>query len=72
MERHLGRKLTRNEDVHHKDRDYTNNAIDNLEVLTKLAHARVHRPPNPVPRHLRPARQAYMKKYFAAYRKKTA
>lgn len=64
MQKHVGRKLLRTEHVHHKDEDYTNNTLDNLEVLNEVEHAHVHRPPNPVPRHLRPHRQAYMKEYF--------
>lgn len=65
VERHLGRKLKREEHVHHKDGDYTNNALTNLEVLSARDHAHRHRPPNPVPRHLRPNRRAYMQNYFA-------
>ena len=38
MEKHLGRRLGDNEDVHHKDGDRLNNAIDNLEVVTKHYH----------------------------------
>lgn len=72
MERKLGRQLETWEDVHHKDEDYTNNADDNLEVLHEVDHAHVHHPTNPVPRHLRPERQAYMKRYFATYRKQTS
>lgn len=42
MERHLGRKLLRSEHVHHKDRDYTNNVLDNLEVKDASEHIREH------------------------------
>lgn len=66
MERHLGRKLRRDEHVHHKDGDFTNNEQANLEVLDALVHAYTHQPPNPVPRHHRPARKQYMQTYFAA------
>lgn len=61
MEKHLGRKLGRREQVHHKDGDYTNNSLDNLEVLDPLEHNHRHHPDWEVPRHLRPARRAYMK-----------
>lgn len=44
MEAHLGRKLTRNEIVHHKDGNKKNNAIDNLEVMTQSEHIRLHAP----------------------------
>ena len=42
MEQHLGRKLLRSEDVHHKDGDKLNNAISNLEVIDNVEHAYLH------------------------------
>ena len=42
MEQHLGRKLLSSEIVHHKDEDSTNDAIDNLEILTRAEHASLH------------------------------
>jgi len=42
MERHLRRTLRTNEHVHHIDGDYTNNRLDNLEVLPAKEHARLH------------------------------
>lgn len=42
MENHLGRLLDKDEVVHHKDKDKFNNAIENLEVLTKEQHAALH------------------------------
>jgi hypothetical protein len=42
MEQHLGRKLTFNEIVHHIDEDKTNNALDNLEIMTRAEHSRLH------------------------------
>jgi hypothetical protein len=42
MEQHIGRKLLRSEDVHHKDGNTLNNSIDNLEILTKSEHAHYH------------------------------
>jgi hypothetical protein len=38
MEKHLGRALLPNEDVHHKDGDKQNNAIENLEVIDHALH----------------------------------
>jgi hypothetical protein len=38
MEQHLGRKLEKSEEVHHKDEDKSNNNIENLEVLSKSDH----------------------------------
>ena len=54
--------------IHHIDGDYTNNVIENLACLSSSEHGRLHHPANPVPRHLRPERQAYQKKYHAEYR----
>lgn len=34
MEQHLGRRLFRDETVHHRDLNRTNNQIDNLELWT--------------------------------------
>jgi len=42
MGKELGRKLESCEDVHHKDGDFTNNNIDNLEVMTRAEHMRLH------------------------------
>lgn len=43
METHLGRPLIDGEVVHHIDSDKTNNHIDNLALLTRSGHARLHR-----------------------------
>lgn len=43
MEKHLGRKLSRDEHVHHIDGDRTNNDISNLVVLTRGEHSKIHR-----------------------------
>ena len=43
MEEYLGRGMADNEIVHHIDHDKTNNSIDNLALMTKSAHARLHR-----------------------------
>lgn len=42
MEKHLGRKLTRDEVVHHIDGNKFNNDISNLQLLTNSEHARLH------------------------------
>lgn len=43
MEQALGRYLTEKEEVHHKNGVITDNRIENLEVLTKAEHSRLHR-----------------------------
>lgn len=40
MAAHLGRSLTGSEVVHHKDRDTTNNELDNLELMSRGDHTR--------------------------------
>lgn len=41
-EEKLGRKLTPGEEVHHIDGDHFNNDPENIEVLTKSEHAKIH------------------------------
>lgn len=43
MSLHLGRPITRGEEVHHKNHDTTDNRVENLEVLTKDQHFEVHK-----------------------------
>lgn len=38
----LGRNLSEHECVHHKNRDRTDNSPENLQVMTKSDHARLH------------------------------
>lgn len=42
MEKHLGRKLKRNEIVHHIDGNKSNNNIENLTIMSLSEHARLH------------------------------
>jgi uncharacterized Zn-finger protein len=42
MEQHLGRKLLRNEVVHHIDENKKNNELTNLQLLTNSEHAKKH------------------------------
>ena len=42
MSKHLGRKLLKNEVVHHIDMDKTNNNIDNLWLCNTSAHTKAH------------------------------
>jgi len=42
MERYLGRRLLQSEQVHHKDGNRGNNAIDNLEVWDRYTHGLLH------------------------------
>lgn len=43
MEDHLGRKLNRDEVVHHKNEDPTDNRLENLQLVTKVEHGRIHK-----------------------------
>lgn len=50
MERYLGIKLEYNQIVHHKDEDYTNGELDNLQVVSRKEHSKlhsIHRPRDP-------------------------
>lgn len=42
MSLHLGRWLTSDEVVHHKDEDKTNNSLSNLELTNASEHAKIH------------------------------
>jgi endogenous inhibitor of DNA gyrase (YacG/DUF329 family) len=42
MEKHLGRRLKKSEIVHHKDENRRNNAVSNLQVMTRAEHMRIH------------------------------
>lgn len=44
MENKLGRLLEPGEEVHHGDEDKSNDVLDNLDVLTKSDHAKLHHP----------------------------
>lgn len=44
MERHLNRRLTDSEIVHHRDGDRSHNDPANLEIMTQSDHARLHSP----------------------------
>lgn len=46
MEEYLGRKLTKDEEVHHINGDKMDNRIDNLQLMTKEEHKKMHRDKN--------------------------
>ena len=42
MEKHLGRKLLKFEHVHHKNKDKTDNRVENLEIVMAWDHVNYH------------------------------
>ena len=44
MSLYLGRPLTRDEDVHHKNKNGLDNRIENLELITHSKHQTIHNP----------------------------
>lgn len=44
IEKELGRKLDRNEHVHHIDKNKSNNTRSNLEIIDAKAHTALHHP----------------------------
>ena len=47
MEQHIGRELSRNEVVHHKNGDKRDNRIENLEIMSLSEHTKKHRDGKP-------------------------
>lgn len=43
MEQHIGRKLLKNEVVHHINGDKLDNRLENLQLLTRCEHINLHR-----------------------------
>lgn len=55
MEQYLGRKLDRNEVVHHKNGNKRDNRIENLEVMSLSEHSKRHLSGRSIPENTRKA-----------------
>lgn len=48
MEKYLGRKLNRNEHIHHINGDKSDNRLENLVVMSARKHTRMHKAKHPL------------------------
>jgi hypothetical protein len=44
MEGQIGRKLNRKEIIHHIDKNWKNNDLKNLQIMSRAEHVRIHKP----------------------------
>ena len=51
MERHLGRKLTKDEVVHHINHDKQDNRLENLTIMSHQEHSEHHNQKYPISKH---------------------
>ena len=54
MEQHIGRRLTTDEVVHHLNENKLDNRIENLEILSREEHSRMHAPIAELSKHICP------------------
>jgi predicted transcriptional regulator YheO len=50
MEKHIGRKLSNTENVHHINHNQLDNRIENLKIVSSSEHYKIHNPEGSIPK----------------------